>query len=55
MIDLLEEGAVPFVQIGTHQYVPFADLLEYKQRRDEERLQGIAEIAHMCEDEGLYD
>jgi excisionase family DNA binding protein len=52
---LLESGKLPFVQKETHQRILYTDLMEYKKRRHEERKQGLAEILHMCEDEGIYD
>jgi excisionase family DNA binding protein len=55
LISLLESGKLPFVQRGTDQLILFTDLLEYKKRRHEERMQGLAEILHMCQDEGIYD
>jgi len=55
LISLLESGKLPFVEMGTHQRILFTDLIEYKKRRHEERMQGLAEILHICEDEGMYD
>ena len=55
LVSLLESGKLPFVQMGTHQRILFSDLIEYKKRRDEEKRQGLAEILHISEDEGLYD
>jgi excisionase family DNA binding protein len=55
MLDMVEQGKIPFVQIGAQQYIPFTDVMEYKKRRHEERMQALAEILHICEDEGMYD
>ena len=55
IISLVEQGEIPSIQIGTNQYIPFSDLMEYKNRRHEERMQGLAEILHICEVEGMYD
>jgi excisionase family DNA binding protein len=55
LVSLLEEGKIPFVKVGTHRRVSFSDLMAYKKLRYEERLRGLAEIAHISEDEGLYD
>jgi excisionase family DNA binding protein len=55
LIRLLEEGKIPFFKVGTHRRIRFSDLMAYKQRRDEEKLQALATMAHICEDEGVYD
>lgn len=55
LVNLLEAGKIPFVRVGTHRRVRFSDLMDYKKRRDEGRQRGLAEIAHISEDEGLYD
>lgn len=53
MVRLLEEGALPFTKIGTHRRVRFDDLMQYKQRRDAERRQGLAELTQMSQEFGL--
>lgn len=55
MVSLLEEGKIPFTKVGTHRRIKFSELMEYKKRRDSERKRGLAEIAHISEDAGLYD
>ena len=55
LVTLLEEGKIPFTKVGTHRRIKFSELMEYKIRRDRERKQGLAEIAHISEDADLYD
>lgn len=55
LVGLLESGAIPFIKVGTHRRIRFSDLMEYKRQRDNERQKGLAEIAHISEDAGLYD
>lgn len=55
LISLLDTGKIPFVQVGMDQRILFSDLMAYKRHQDEEMLKALAEIAHVCEDEGLYD
>jgi excisionase family DNA binding protein len=55
LVKLLEQGDIPFVKVGTHRRIRFSDMLEYKQRRDETRKQGLSEITHIAEDTGFYD
>lgn len=55
LIKMLEEEKLPYVTVGTHRRIPLHPLLEYKERRDEERLEAIREIAQMSQDLGMYD
>jgi len=55
LVGLLDAGTIPFIKVGTHRRIRFTDLMEYKKRRDEERRQGLAKIAHISEDAGAYD
>ena len=55
LVGLLESKKIPFVKVGTHRRIRFIDLMEYKKHRDVERQRGLAEIAHIAEDEGLYN
>jgi excisionase family DNA binding protein len=55
LIKLLEQGELPFTKVGTHRRIRFDDLMNYKRQRDSNRKAGLAEIAHISEDVGLYD
>lgn len=55
LVRLLEQGEIPFVKVGTHRRVRFSDVLEYKDRRNALRKQGLAEITRIAEDAGVYD
>ena len=55
LVSLLEAGKIPFGRVGTHRRIRFSDLMKYKEHRDKERKQGLAEMAHISEDAGLYD
>jgi excisionase family DNA binding protein len=55
LIKMLEEEKIPYVTVGAHRRIPLPTLLEYKERRDEEREQGLAELAQMSQEFGLYD
>lgn len=55
LIKMLAEEKLPYVTVGSHRRIPLPDLLEYKERRDEERLEAIREIAQMSQDLGMYD
>ena len=55
LIKMLEEEKIPYITVGAHRRVPLHSLLEYKERRDEERLEAIREIAQMSQDLDMYD
>ena len=55
LVKMLEEGKIPYNTVGTHRRIPLNDLLTYKERRDEERLEAIREIAQISQEAGMYD
>ena len=55
LIKLLEQGVIPYIKVGAHRRIRLEDLMEYKERRDAERLKALAELAQMSQDLGLYD
>ena len=54
-VKLLESGKLQFHMTGTHRRVYLKDLVEYRQRRDQEKTDAINRIAQFEEDAGLYD
>jgi len=54
MVKSLEEGKVPFHKIGRHRRVLFADLMEYKKRRENESLNAMQALADQAQDTGMY-
>lgn len=54
-VKLLEEGKIPFSEVGTHRRVRLSDLLEYKKVRDEKRRKGLEELTRLSQELGLYD
>ncbi len=55
LVDLLERGEIPFHKTGTHRRVAFKDLLEYEDRRDRERHEGLNTMFTKIADEGKYE
>lgn len=49
LVRLLDEGRIEYSKTGTHRRVRIEDVLEFKQRRDAERLRGLAELTEMSE------
>lgn len=47
---LIDEGKIPFRQVGTHRRIRFDDLIAYKQKIDNKRLQTIEEFAQEAQE-----
>jgi len=47
---LLQEGVIPFVQVGAHRRIRVADLAAYKAKRDGERSAMLDDLARMGQD-----
>jgi len=54
VVQLLEEGEIPFIKVGTHRRVQFSDLLEYKNRMRQERHKALVEMARISQEAGEY-
>lgn len=55
LIGLLDKSEIPYKKTGTHRRIGFANLMEYKQRRDTERHRGIERLAELTQELGMYD
>lgn len=54
LVQLLDEGRIPFHRTGTHQRLHLHDLLAYRARRDEERSAILAAMVQETEEAGGY-
>lgn len=54
LIELLETGAIPFTKAGTHRRIRFGDLMDYKERRDANRREGLSRLTKKSQKLGLY-
>ncbi len=55
LIRLLEEGRISYRKVGTHRRIRIADILKYKEVRDERRGTDLRELIRVSESMGLYD
>ena len=53
LVDLLEQGKIPFRKVGTHRRVLAKDVFDYKQRIDTDRLKSLDELAAQAQGLGM--
>jgi excisionase family DNA binding protein len=54
LVQLLDEGKIPYHRVGTHRRVYTQDLLEYRARRKAERRAKFAEMVQETQEAGGY-
>jgi len=50
LVKLLEDGVLPFHRTGKHRRVRFADLMHYKETRDDAAEQAMSELARQSQE-----
>ncbi|MGM0381068.1 MAG: helix-turn-helix domain-containing protein [bacterium] len=53
IVELLEEGEIPFRKVGTHRRIRFEDLLEYKRNIDNRREDTLDELVKQAQELNL--
>lgn len=54
LVELLEARVIPFTLVGTHRRIRFGDLMDYKERRDADRREGLSRLTKKSQKLGLY-
>ena len=55
LVKLLDEGAIPYIKVGSHRRIRFKDLIIYKEHRDRKRRKLLDQLIEMTEEAGLYE
>lgn len=55
LVQLLEDGKIPYSKTGTHRRVHLDDLMVYMKVRDAERERAMERLVRLSEELGLYD
>jgi excisionase family DNA binding protein len=45
LIEQLQKNAIPYRKVGTHRRILFKDLMDYKQKMDQNRLKALEELS----------
>ncbi len=53
LVDLLEQGQIPFRKVGSHRRILYQDLMAYKQDISRKRLKALEELAALNQELGL--
>lgn len=53
LIQLLENGTIPFSKVGTHRRIRYQDLMEYKAKRDLENQKLLDELTQQAQENGM--
>ncbi len=53
LIELLENGAIPFRKVGTHRRVLLRDLTDFKHKVDQQRLKALEELSALDQELGF--
>jgi excisionase family DNA binding protein len=53
LVGLLEQGEIPHHKVGSHRRVRLEDLLTYKERVDEQRLDALDRLTGVSQEEGM--
>ena len=55
LVKLLDEGAIPYIKVGSHRRIQLKDLIIYKEQRKVQRRQLLKQLIEMTEEAGLYE
>lgn len=51
LVKLLDEGAIPYIKVGSHRRIRLKDLIIYREQRKVMRRQGLKELTQFLQEE----
>jgi excisionase family DNA binding protein len=55
LVRLLDEGKLPYSKTGKHRRLKIEDVLSYKEKRGQERQEGLRRLSRLTQEFGGYD
>ncbi len=55
LIKLLQQGKIPYIQVGSHRHINLLDVTKYKEERNKKRRKGMQELSQFIQEEGFYN
>ena len=55
LVNVLERGEIPFHRVGAHRRIYFKDLVDFQNKRDQERRNSMNKLFKAVDESGLYD
>jgi excisionase family DNA binding protein len=56
LVKLLDEGAIPYIKVGSHRRIRLKDLIIYRrEQRKVMRRQGLKQLTQFLQEEGFYE
>jgi excisionase family DNA binding protein len=55
LVRLLDSGEIPHHRVNRHRRIRFGDLMEYKERRDAHRREGLRKLTQLSQEMGDYE
>ena len=55
VVNLLDEGVIPYIKVGSHRRIQLKDLIIYREQRKVMCRQGLKELTQFLQEEGFYE
>jgi excisionase family DNA binding protein len=55
LVKLLDEGAIPYIKVGSHRRIQLKDLIIYQEQRKVKPRPGLTKLTQFLQEEGCYE